>query len=282
LPHLYKGDKLIKIIGTKIEDLILENFHEDFAPHGIDLFEVNQNLWLVFAVNHRSDQDYVEMFEWKNPNEGNLKLDYYNSVSVTQLGIQGQINDVTIMSRDSFYVTNDKFYNPVIGRTGHYLGIPFCKIVYWNKGKSYDVSSGYVEPNGVARSPSGERLFFTDPMADAFYEFKINTKDGSLTLVNSLILPTSPDNINVISENEMLIGCHVRLHDLFVYFTNPEHLTTASHIIRVFREDLNSEWKFETVFMDDGSLIKGSSAAVYNGKTLYIGTVIEKIAYCLT
>ena len=279
-PHLYKGDKLIKITGTKVENLELLNFKEEFVPHGIDLMQVKKNEWLVFVVNHRSDQDYVEMFDWTLSN--GLKLKHYKSVSVSDLGIQGNVNDVTIISRHSFYVSNDKFYNAAVGRTGHYLGIPFCKIVFWNNGNATDVSTGYVEPNGIARSPSGDRLFFTDPMSDAFYEFEINKKDGSLKLVDTLILPTSPDNINVISENEVLIGCHVRLHDLFIYFADTEKLRSPSHVIRVKRNDRNSAWGFETVFMDDGSLISGSSAGAFtaDGNTLYVGTVVEKIAFC--
>ena len=242
--------------------------------------QVDKENWLLFAINHRPDQDYVEMFDW-NTAGNNLDLKHYNAVSVAQLGIIGNINDVTITSRSSFYVTNDKFYNAAIGRIGHYLGLPICKFVYYKDGKAIDVSSGYVEPNGVAIPPSGKRLFFTDPMSTAFYEFEINQIDGTLKLLKTLILPTSPDNINIVSENEVLIGCHVRSHDLFIYFTDPEHLKTPSHLIRVFRKDINSEWEYETVFMDDGSLISGSSAGVYSNGMLYVGTVIEKIAYCV-
>ena len=278
-PHLYKGDKLIKITGTKIEDLELVDFKHDFVPHGIDLKQIDKDHWLLFAVNHRSDQDYVEMFDWYTAGNS-LKLNHYGSVSVTQLGISGQINDVTIISRTSFYVTNDKFYNAVIGRISQYLGLPVGKLVFYKDGKATDVSRGYVEANGVSTSPSGERLFFTDLMSNVFYEFKINPTDGSLTLLNSLFMPTSPDNINVISENEMLIGCHVRLHDLFIYFADMENLKTASHLIRVYRKDINSPWQYETILMDDGSIVKGSSVGVYSHGNLYMGTVIEKIAYC--
>ncbi|XP_075244631.1 serum paraoxonase/arylesterase 2-like isoform X2 [Convolutriloba macropyga] len=278
--NFYKGDKLIKITGTKIEELQFENFKYDFVPHGIDLMEVDKENWLLFAINHRPDQDYVEMFDW-NTAGNNLKIKHYKSASVAQLGITGTINDVTITSRTSFYVTNDKFYNSRVDQIAKYLGLPFTKLVHYNNGNATDVSRGYVEANGVAILKSARKIFLADPFSNTFYEFEVDQIDGSLKLVSSLIVPTSPDNINIVSENEVLIGCHVKLHDFLVYTKDIDHLNAPSHVIRVFRKDIKSEWEYETVFMDDGSIVSGSSVAVYSNDVLYIGTVADKIAYCV-
>ena len=218
------------------------------------------------------------MFDWFLK-KGNLLI-HYDAVSVDQLGIVGSINDIAITSRDSFYVTNDKFWVSWFGRIGHFTGLPLNKLVYYNKGKAMDVSRGYIEPNGIALSPSGERLFFTDTMSNTFYEFKVSPTTGELDLLTSKGLNTGSDNIEVISENEILIGCHYRLHELFPYFFDIENSKSASHVIRLWRSDVTSEWNQQDLFMDDGSLISGSSVAVYGAQYLYICTVVEKIAIC--
>ena len=154
---MYRGDKLIFIDGLKISDIRLQNFNADFVPHGVGLKQLDKSNYLVFVINHRKDDDYVEMFTWDRSTGDGLAMTHYNSVSAKQMGIWGNVNDVAIVSKNSFYVTNDKFVGSKIGRISHYLGLPVCKFVFWNNGKAVDISRGYIEPNGVAISPKGKR-----------------------------------------------------------------------------------------------------------------------------
>lgn len=279
-PHLYHGDKLILIDGLKISNIRLENFDADFVPHGVGIKQVDNSNYLVFVINHRKDDDYVEMFTWDRSSEDGLSMTHYNAVSAKQMGIWGNMNDVAIVSKTSFYVTNDKFVGSKIGRISHYLGLPVCKFVFWKDGKAVDISRGYIEPNGVAISPKGDRVFMNDVMSNTFYEFEGDVENGNINLVRQVPLRTGADNIEVISDNELLIGGHPILHQLFIYFRDPEKYKAPSQIIRLKRKTRDHEWEISDLFTDDGSLLNGASVGVYGKGRLYIGSVIDKIAYC--
>lgn len=280
-PHLYRGDKLLLIDGLKISQIRLKNFAFEFVPHGLGIKQLDDSNYLVFVINHRKDADYVEMFTWDRSSGDGLVMTHYNQVSAEQLGIWGNLNDVAVVSKDSFYVTNDKFVGSVIGRISHYTGLPVCKFVFWSNGKAVDISKGYIEPNGVGISPKGDRVFMTDPMSNTFYEFGGDVEKGKVTLVNQVPVNTGCDNIEVISDNEVLLGSHPVLYDLFIYFKDPEKLKSPSQIKRLTRKSRKDEWEVSDLFMDDGSLLSGSSVGVFGkDKRLYIGSVIDKIIYC--
>ena len=126
----------------------------------------------------------------------------------------------------------------------------------------------------------GDRLFMTDPMSNTLYEFEGETESGKVKLLREVPVNTGCDNIEVISENEVLLGSHPQLYQLFVYFKDPEKLKSPSQIRRLKRTSEKEEWQLSDVFMDDGSLLSGSSVGVYAKDRLYIGSVIDKIVYC--
>ena len=120
-----------------------------------------------------------------------------------------------------------------------------------------------------------------DVMSNTFYEFGGDVENGNIKLLKQVPMQSGVDNIEVLSDNELLIGGHPMLYQLFIYFRDPEKLKSPSQIMRLKRKTRDDEWEISDLFADDGSLLNGASVGVYGkDNRLYIGSVIDKIAYC--
>jgi arylesterase/paraoxonase len=99
---------------------------------------------------------------------------------------------------------------------------------------------------------------------------------GTLVQRDTIPLHTCPDNIELDETGRLWIGAHPKIFDLLAHGENPAKRAPS----QVLRIDPKTKAVNEA-FLDDGTLLSGSSAAAVAGDRMLVGTVYEpKILVC--
>ena len=124
------------------------NFNRStFNPHGISIWQdPNNKHVLVYVVNHLSDGDAIEVFEYISE-DGKM-----NHVKQIQDPLINSPNDVEAVGPDMFYVTNDHYFNSAFMRKMEtYLQFAMSTVAFYNgsTNTTYLVASSLPYPNGI-------------------------------------------------------------------------------------------------------------------------------------
>ncbi|KAM4688222.1 serum paraoxonase/arylesterase 2-like [Discoglossus pictus] len=243
-----------------------------FNPHGLSTYidEKDDTVYL-FVVNHPHYKSTVEIFKFVE--EGNVLM-HLKTITHELLS---SLNDVEAVGPESFYATNDFYFTDVTLRYMEiFLGLAWGNVIYYSPSEVKEVASGFYFANGINTSPDEKYVYAADCFGHTIHVYEKHT-DWSLSLTKVLDIETLVDNLFVDQNTgDIWTGGHPNGPKLFFY--NKDNLP-GSEVFQV--QDILSDNPIVTkVYVNNGSVIQGSSAAaVYEGKLL-VGTVFHRALYC--
>uniref|UniRef100_A0A8C5MEX9 Paraoxonase n=1 Tax=Leptobrachium leishanense TaxID=445787 RepID=A0A8C5MEX9_9ANUR len=244
-----------------------------FSPHGISSYidEKDDTVYL-FVVNHPHFKTTIEIFKFDEEEENVLV-----HLKTIKHDLLPNVNDLVALGPDSFYATNDYFYHDFTMRhVERFLGFQWTNVVYYSTNEVREAAKGFDSANGIAMSTDRKYIYVADVLSHTITVLEKH-QDWSLSPVKVVQLNTLVDNLFVDpNTGDIWIGGHPNGKKLFLY--NSED-PPGSEVVRV--QNIHSDNPIITaVYINNGSVIQGSScAAVYNGKLL-VGTVFHKALYC--
>uniref|UniRef100_A0A8C5MFN6 Paraoxonase n=1 Tax=Leptobrachium leishanense TaxID=445787 RepID=A0A8C5MFN6_9ANUR len=244
-----------------------------FSPHGISSYidEKDDTVYL-FVVNHPHFKTTIEIFKFDEEEENVLV-----HLKTIKHDLLPNVNDLVALGPDSFYATNDYFYHDFTMRhVERFLGFQWTNVVYYSTNEVREAAKGFDSANGIAMSTDRKYIYVADVLSHTITVLEKH-QDWSLSPVKVVQLDTLLDNLFVDpNTGDIWTGGHPNGRKLFHY--NAED-PPGSEVVRV--QNIHSDNPIITdVYVNNGSVIQGSSsAAVYKGK-LFIGTVFHKALYC--
>ncbi|MEL6363790.1 MAG: SMP-30/gluconolactonase/LRE family protein [Pseudomonadota bacterium] len=243
----------------------------NFLPHGIFYYQ-NGELRRLFVVNMATTS--VEIYDVSPDYE----LTHAETVTSPMLTSP---NDVFATGPRTFYVTNDveAGRDTLLGTAHALLQKPTGTVYLFRDGEWSSVASGLRFANGIAVNAAGDRAYVAEASGKSVALFA-RSEDGALDPMRTFELDTSVDNINLDAEGDLWIGAHPKPLELQPHERDLDHLS-PSEVVRVRFGASAAEDERETVFLDDGRLLSGSTSAARAGDHLIIGALYqEKFLVC--
>ncbi|XP_003222032.2 serum paraoxonase/arylesterase 2 [Anolis carolinensis] len=240
-------------------------------PHGISVYIDKDDTVYLFVVNHPHYKATVEIFRFV---EDDNSLVHLKTITHDLLP---SVNDIVALSPDSFYAANDYYFREQILKfLEMFLGLNWANVVYYSPKEVKEVAGGFYFAGGIGISPDGKHVYVSDSMSHSIHVFEKHA-NFSLSPLKTLQLDSIVDNISIDPYTEDIwIGGHPNGMKLIFY--DPEN-PPGSEVIRI-QNILSEKPTVTQVYVDDGSIIQGSScAAVYDGH-LFIGTVFHRLLHC--
>ncbi len=238
---------------------------EDFHPHGISLYKSNNGTKHLFVVNHRKIGDFIEIFKFTDST-----LVHLESIS-DPLIIDP--NDVVGVGERSFYMTNDHDEDKTYLRDKKdLLQIPMGNVLYFDGKKGSILADGFRYANGINTSLDGRKLFVAATSGQKIRVFDRDIATGNLTESDEISI-NGADNIELDEVGNLWVGCHPKLL-AFLGHSKDHSKPSPSEIIKI---DYKSKGNFtlESIYLNDGKPVSGSSVGAVFGDKLLIGTVFE-------
>ncbi|KAJ6666617.1 hypothetical protein lerEdw1_020340 [Lerista edwardsae] len=242
-----------------------------FNPHGISTFIGKDDTVYLFVVNHPQFTSTVELFQFVEEDNSLVHLKTIRHELLTS------VNDILALSPDTFYATNSNYFTELnLVYLEMFLGLSWTNVVYYSPKEVKEVANGFYSANGINISPSGQYVYVADILGHNIHVFEKHA-NSSLTPVKVLQLDTLVDNIFIDPyTGDLWVGCHP--NGMKLYFYDPER-PPGSEVLRI--QDILSEKPTVTqVYVDDGSVLQGSSVATVHANKLLIGTVFHRALSC--
>lgn len=232
-----------------------------FHPHGIGLMKLDSVSYQLLVVNHQKGNHTLEEFTLTLPDQLDHVRTHTNELIVSP-------NDVVAVDEKRFYFTNDHKYTDGIGLIAeNYLGLPLSGVVFYD-GKSFrEVMDGIKYANGINLDRDNDRLHVAAPRSFQVHTYTI-LENGELRPENVLDIGTGGDNLEWDDRGNLWSGAHPNLLGFSAYAALKKE-TAPSEVVKITGDQVNS------VFLDDGSLVSGSSVALPYKDYLFIGTVMD-------
>jgi arylesterase/paraoxonase len=275
---------LVDLERERVRDVTPE-LDFSFQPHGVGLW-VDAEGERLFVVNHRDGSALpdvaggdshaavhtVELFDV----DADGALTHAATVTGDELVSP---NDVAPVGRNAFYATNDHGYAGGIMRTlEDYLRIPAGDVVYSDGTTLRTVWKGARYANGIAVSADGNTVWVAETTGLQIRSFARDVASGDLELRATYPLGTGLDNLNVDADGALWTGAHPKLLVFKEHASDPE-TPSPSQVLRVVPN--GDDFEVEEVWVDDGSLMSGSSVAWSDGERVVAGAVFEgKLVAC--
>ncbi|XP_053122095.1 serum paraoxonase/arylesterase 2-like [Hemicordylus capensis] len=242
-----------------------------FNPHGISTFIGDDDAVYLFVVNHPHSKTTVELFKFVE------EENYLVHLKTIRHELLARGNGIVALGPDSFYATNDFYFSErILMYLELFLGLTWTNVVYYSPKEVKEVAKGFYSANGINMSPDGKYVYVADLLGHNIHVFEKHA-NFSLSPLKVLQLDTLVDNISIDPyTGDLWLGCPIDILKLFLY--DPEK-PPGSQVFRI--QDILSEKPSVTqVYVDDGSIIQGSSVAALYGKKLLIGTVFHRALSC--
>ncbi len=243
----------VKLAGTPA------NFH----PGGISLFRGPDGSESLTVIDHKSNGQYV--------------VESYGIISdgeTIKLGQQSFIRSrllisphgIATVAPDHFYVTNDHATTGSPGRFAEdYLLWPHADVLlsasagFRIAAQRIAFPSGILVHNGI--------LYVAAANERRLIALSIEDFTGNLTEIGTLSLPAKPGNISAeVAGNLVVAG---------------QSKPGASQVFRVRLDGKGVPVSYETLFSDDGHILKGASAAaLWNGRLFISAADDDKMLDC--
>ena len=242
-----------------------------FHPHGISLFADTAGRKTLAVINHPEKQkSEVLLFDFEDGSIGEPKLTLRRTVNDP---LFTDLNDVTLVSHEKFYATNDHGSQTPLGRQlEDWLLLPRANVVYHDGTAAATVATGLNMANGINRNADASEIYVAETTGREVNVFRRNAANGALTNTLSIAIPMGLDNIDVDPRGDLWIGAHPKLLDFLGHRADPKKLSPSA-VVKVHLEDEASS--YEPVYLNTGEEISGASVAVAHGGHLLIGAVLE-------
>ena len=254
-----------------------------FHPHGIDMIEVQGEIW-IWVVNHhfglvpmeKAPPNYtyhhsIDIFKVDNPNHP------------TQLILQQQLvsplltspNDLVILSPQEAYVTNDHARQDPWGKAFETLTKrSWGGVVHYKDKKWHTAYEGIAFANGIEVTSDHRNVLVASANGDGLYNFH-RDQTGALQLHQQISMYESLDNLSWNqSQNELWVTAHPRtlrflLHAMSSDFASPTVVFSTSFDAK---KRLLSSLKVE---LGEKLPISGGSITVATSQYLWVGSIFE-------
>jgi arylesterase/paraoxonase len=245
--------------------LISQSFLKPLYPHGISLLPLDSGKYQLLVINHVGDEHTIERFLLVGE-----ELTHIETLSDPSMISP---NDVVAISENEFYFTNDHQFRKGFMRVlEDYLGLSLSGVVFSDGEKYADVAGGIAYANGINYDATRKLMYVASPR-----DFQLNvynrSEDNSLTLIEEIATGTGVDNIEFDEEGNLWIGCHPSLLQ-FAKYAKGNAEAAPSEIIKISYQDVDN-YTVESVFVDDGAIIKASTVAVPYKNQVFIGSVFD-------
>ncbi|XP_020370187.2 serum paraoxonase/arylesterase 2-like [Rhincodon typus] len=244
---------------------------ESFNPHGLSTYIDEDDTVYVFVVNHPQNMTTVEIFKFEEEQNSLIHLE------TIQHELLHSVNDIVALSSDRFYATNDHYFIQEPLKTfGCLSGLAWCNVVYYSPSEVKEVATGFRFANGINISPDRRYIYIADSSAQNIHIMEINL-NNTLTPVKTLHLETMPDNLEVDPKTgDVWVGCCPNCWKILFY--DPEN-GLGSEVIKI-ENILSEDPKVTQVYLNNDSVLQGSSVAIAYEEKLLIGTIFHKALHC--
>lgn len=236
-----------------------------FFPHGICFFETKEGKKLLFVINHRKEGHFIEIFQTKDSSLVHLE-------SISDPLIIGP-NDIVAVAERSFYFTNDHDEPLSNWRAKKdLLQIPMGNVGYFNGKKVQILADGIRYANGINTSLDGKKLFVAAASDQKIIVYDRDLATGAIKETDEIPI-NGADNIEIDKNDNLWVGCHVKLLAFLAHSKDHSKLS-PSEIVKI-KYSGKGDYTKESIYLNDGSEISGSTIAVPYKKWLIIGSVFE-------
>lgn len=245
--------------------LLTQNFDKPFAPHGISIY-TKDSITTIAAVNHTTNGEYIELFKLTKSKLTHHKT-LHNDLIIAP-------NDIVLLDEETFYFTNDHIYkNGFMRFIEEFLGLPFSNVIFYDGKKFKEAAKGISYANGINFEKNKNLIFVASPRK---FKIKVYEKqpDNSLTFIEDIYCGSGVDNIEFDTNNNLWVGAHPNLLQ-FMSYANSYHNITPSEIIKIqyFKK---GDYKVETIYLEKGEEMSGSTVAAPFENLILMGNVMDK------
>ena len=236
-----------------------------FAPHGIDMMKISDTTYHILAINHINKQHSIEKFLLKGKKLIHLKTLRNESLI--------QPNDLEIISPDEFYFTNDHGFTEGLGKIiEEYGGLAFSNVIRVYRDNYSEVATNIAYANGIAYDHERKLLYVASPR-----HFKVKVfyrkSNGILDFIEDIPAKTGVDNLTLDDFGNIWIGAHPNLLR-FASYAKGDYEISPSEIIKIKYESRN-QYLVESLWVDNGEKMSGSTVAVPYNNWLLVGNVMD-------
>ena len=244
---------------------------EDFRPHGFSLYKMANGETRLFVINHAGKQQTVDIFSLKQN-----KLTLLRSIQSEKLNSP---NDIVAVGPEQFYATNDHHYSSGIMHVlENYLMLPISNVMYFDGEDYKQVASGMSFANGINVSANGKQLYLASLSSLKVHVYQRDLTSNELSLLKKIDTQTGVDNIELDENGDLWIGAHPQLLKLASYAKNSQ-ARSPSQVLIIKVSD--GSFDVESVYLNNGDPIAGSSVAAVKRNRMLIGSVFDdKILDC--
>ncbi|MDX5298742.1 MAG: SMP-30/gluconolactonase/LRE family protein [Gammaproteobacteria bacterium] len=235
-------------------------------PHGISLYRGEDGQETLFVINHANGQHSLEVFDIR---EGQLQ---HRRTLRSELFVSP--NDVVAVNADVAYVTNDHGYGgPGMQMLEDYLRLPLASVVLVDGEQVSKAVTGLRYANGIQLSPHGHTLYVSSVTQPAIHVYDRDPDTHALVWRSDIALRTGADNLEIEPSGRLWLAAHPKLLT-FVRHAQDASVLSPSEVLRITPR-ASGQFEVESVLVDDGSRLSGSSTAAVHGDRLLVGTVFD-------
>ncbi|KAL0483837.1 hypothetical protein AKO1_014016 [Acrasis kona] len=244
----------------------------DLVLHGFDLV-ANGNEHLLYAVNHKrqGNGSVIEKFSLQE----NV-LTYLTTFDGNDNRLVNTPNAITVVDHrtDSFYVTNDHYYNHEPAHDVESLLLrPWSHVAFHSKSDGFKiVEDGLTYANGIAKYEN--KLFVVQSSLGELSVYDVH-QDNNLTFVKKISFDYILDNIRLTGGDAYIAG-HLSLNAMGKYFKNPNVKSPSAVAKLSIQEIINGNPVPEYVFSDNTGLMNSSTVAVSHSNILFISGLMSR------
>jgi hypothetical protein len=275
--------------------LAFDNFEGQFVTHGIDVIADPKDAGAVyiFAVNHLPNPAFVQASEKEREGiesaRSQIELFHHvlRSKSVRHVrSIRHPLvytpNDISAVSPEEFYVTNDHYYRDGLLRLVEDVW-PFAK---WSNIISVRISdleaqdatagldasvahSGLWNNNGLGAGRSDDEIVISSAVGGELYLGQMHAVNHTISIHTTIPFDTVTDNPSYYTDpyrsaSDDASGFVVAGISQGIYLAQTGHDINGKDPLQVWytRQTTSGTWENKLLFEDDSSRIRSASAAV--------------------
>lgn len=264
------GDKRGGVYLFSLDDPLADSWRDrtggaptKLDPVGLSLYE-DGSVRRLFVANAAAKT--VELYDIEG--EGDLR--YIETFAERRLTSP---NDVVAVGPRAFYVSNDvePGRDNILGAAHYLFRAGSGRIMHYD-GVSWRVAAdGLRFAAGLALSLDGKRLYATETAAATLSIFDRDKTTGNLTLARMVRLGAAADNINVDPTGTLWIGAQPK-----TLLPPSKTASGAGSIVFGYDDMRDIPSKPIAIFNDSGGQIAAATVAARLGRTLLVGSPVEK------
>lgn len=249
---------------SKVQPLS-EGMDIKLLPHGISLYQLDSTHHKLFVANH-ADGESIEVFDLYHK-------DSLVHAKTLRNPLIYAINDIVATSEDTFYFTNDHYYQNTLGRlVENYLGLAKCETVFFDGLDYRVVDNSLAYANGINYDAARNLMFIASPRGFKIKVFE-RLENGDLEYFDTIDAGTGVDNLEFDSEGAIWSGAHPNLL-AFTAYAKGKKPYAPSEIVKINYRG-KGDYSVASVFMDDGTTISATSVATIYKDMVLMGNVMD-------